>query len=174
MTRIAAVAIAFGIVSLIALAAFHAAPQPPPAAAASRAFHGSWSAMGRRQRLATESGRPAEIVQLSGAVTLTSDNGATDGFHGEVIGFDDGSGVGAGRAVWTDTRGDRVFSLVRGEPLQAGRRVTGVITGGTGRYAGATGEYALTWQYVVAAEEDAVMGRTVDLDGRLQIGERHP
>ena len=90
----------------------------------------------------------------------------------EVIAFDDGSSVGSGRAVWTDSRGDRVFSALRGDAIQTGRRITATITGGTGRYAGATGEYALTWQYVVTAE-DGIQGRTADLTGRLRV-ERQP
>ena len=53
--------------------------------------------------------------------------------------FDDGQTLqrrDAGRAVQTDSRGDGVFSELRGEPVAAGRRVAGTITGGTGRYAG--------------------------------------
>jgi hypothetical protein len=64
-----------------------------------RTFQGSWSAAGRRSTLATESSRPASIVQLSGSVVLTEGPGRTAAFQGEVIAFDDGSNVGAGRAV---------------------------------------------------------------------------
>lgn len=136
-----------------------------------RAFQGSWSAVGRRQTLPTEGGRAAAIVQLSGAVVLTDPKGSTTGFQGEVIGFDDGGSLSAGRAVWTDARGNRVFSTLRGDSLQTGRHITGTITGGTGRYAGVTGEYALTWQYVVSAEDNVVQGRTVDLRGRFHLSE---
>jgi len=38
--------------------------------------------------------------------------------------------------VWTDRLGDRLFSRLKGDPLETGRRVVGTITGGTGRYAG--------------------------------------
>jgi hypothetical protein len=99
---------------------------------------------------------------------LTEGPGRTAAFQGEVIAFDDGTSVGAGRAVWTDSRGDRLFSALRGEAIQTGRRITATITGGTGRYAGATGDYSLTWQYVVTAE-DSVQGRTADLKGRLRV-----
>ena len=47
-----------------------------------------------------------------------------------------------------------MFSELRGEPVATGRRVVGTITGGTGRYAGVTGDYSLTWQYVA---QDATM-----------------
>lgn len=117
-----------------------------------RAFAGSLSATGRRDTLPTEGRRAAAIVRLSGTVVLTSGEGLSRGFRCEAIGFDDGSDVRVGRAVWTDERGDRIFSAFQGEPLETGRRIVGTITGGTGRYEGLTGEYSLTWQYVVVAE----------------------
>ena len=73
-----------------------------------------------------------------------------------------------GRAVWTDERGDRIFSRLRGEPLQKGKRLVGTITGGTGRYAGLEGEYSLTWQYLLPWEEGAVQGRASGLTGRVR------
>jgi hypothetical protein len=99
---------------------------------------------------------------------VTDGEGLSRGFHGQAIGFDDGQGASLGRAVWTDERGDRIFSRLRGEPLQTGRRLTGTITGGTGRYAGLEGEYSLTWQYVVAGESDAIQGRAIGLTGRFR------
>jgi len=76
--------------------------------------------------------------------------------------------------VWTDSRGDRIFSTLRGEPLETGRRITGTITGGTGRWTHADGEYTLTWQYVVSGEADAIQGRAVDLRGRLRLKDGRP
>ena len=135
-----------------------------------RAFSGSWSATGVRQTLPAEGGRTATVAHLSGAIVLTG-GGAGAGFAAEVIGFDDGDGASVGRAVWTDSRGDRIFSTLRGGPLQTGRRVSGTITGGTGRWTGATGDYALTWQYVVSGEGDVVQGRAADLHGRVRLQE---
>jgi hypothetical protein len=137
-----------------------------------RTFQGSWSAIGQRRTLPTEGGRAASVVQLSGAVVLTDGTGSNIGFQGEAIGFDDGGSLRAGRALWTDARGNRVFSMFRGEAFQTGRHIEGTITGGTGRYAGVTGEYALTWQYVVSGEDEVVQGRTVDLSGRFRLPER--
>ncbi len=48
----------------------------------------------------------------------------------------------------------------------------GTITGGTGRYAGITGEYEFRWQYLIAAEGDVVHGRAVDLRGSVRGGPR--
>jgi hypothetical protein len=136
-----------------------------------RTFEGSWSAVGHRQTVPTEQGRAAAVVQLSGAVVLTDPAGPSAGFLGEAIAFDDGGNLSTGRAVWTDARGDRLFSTLRGDPLHTGRRIVGTITGGTGRYAGFTGDYALTWQYIVSADDNVVQGRTVDLRGRFHAGE---
>src|SRR5262245_25936928 len=96
-----------------------------------RSFQGSWSAIGRRQTLVPESGSVPAIAGLSGAITVSGAAGFSRGFRGEAIGFDDGGGMGTGRAVWTDANGDRLFSIVRGEPLEAGRRMIGTFTGGT-------------------------------------------
>jgi hypothetical protein len=93
------------------------------------------------------------------------------GFRGEAIGFDDGRNSSTGRALWTDGRGDKVFSVLNGEPIETGRRITGTITGGTGRYSGITGDYTLTWQYVIRDDGDTVQGRAVDLKGRFRLAE---
>ena len=133
-----------------------------------RAFEGSWSVTGRRHTVPVESGATAAVVAVSGAVVLTNAEGLGRGFRGEAVGFDDGQGSGLGRAVWTDERGDRLFSRLKGEPLETGRRIVGTITGGTGRYAGLEGEYSLTWQYVLSADDGAIQGRAVRLEGRVR------
>jgi hypothetical protein len=118
--------------------------------------------------VAVEGGAVAAVVELRGAVSLTRGDGLGRGFHGRAIDFDDGQGVSLGRAVWTDAQGDRIYSRLKGEPLATGRRILGTITGGTGRYEGLEGEYAFTWQYVVAAEDGVIQGRAVRLEGRVR------
>jgi hypothetical protein len=147
------------------------AGQEPPAAPAWRSFEGTWSATGRRQVVAIEGGSVAAIVEISGAVVLTSGEGLSRGFRGEAIGFDDGQGLSVGRAVWTDENGDRLYSRLKGEPVQTGKGLVGTITGGTGRYANLEGEFSFTWQYVVPVEDGAFQGRSVGLKGRVrQVG----
>lgn len=131
-----------------------------------RTFTGSWSASGQRQTVPTEGGRTAGIVHLSGAIVFAKGD-LGGGLLSEAIAFDDGQTRSVGRAVWTDGRGDRVFSELTGEPVATGRRILGTITGGTGRYDGVVGDYELTWQYV-ARDDDAVQGRAVDLRGRVR------
>jgi hypothetical protein len=134
-------------------------------------FEGTWSVSGRRHAVALEDGKEAAIVELSGAVVLTSGEGLSGGFRGEVIGFDDGEGLSVGRSVWTDENGDQLFSRLKGERIETGRRIAGTVTGGTGRYAGLSGEYSFTWRYVVPSEDGRIQGRVVDLSGRIRRGE---
>jgi hypothetical protein len=107
---------------------------------------------------------------LSGALALTSGEGLSRGFRGEAIGFDDGTGVVIAHCVWTDEHGDRVYSQLKGETVATGRRVTGTVVGGTGRYAGLTGEFTFEWQYVVEGESGAISGRAIGLRGRVRGG----
>jgi hypothetical protein len=134
-----------------------------------RPIEGSWSASGQRRALPTGAERPASTSYLSGALVLTGGAGTARGFQSEVIAFDDGAGISVGRAVWTDERGDRVFSRLSGDGMRAGRRIVGTITGGTGRYAGVEGEYAFEWQYVIDAGDGTIQGQGVGLKGRFRV-----
>jgi hypothetical protein len=93
------------------------------------------------------------------------------GFLAEAIALSDTRTGLVGRAVWTDERGDRVFSELTGAAVGTGNRIAGTITGGTGRYAGAQGSYQFSWEYVIEAEEGAISGRAVGLAGRLRVGQ---
>jgi hypothetical protein len=163
-TALAAVSLALALATLEPAAAGKQTPATPDW----RPFEGTWSATGRRQVVATEGGSVAAIVEISGAVVLTSGEGLSRGFRGAAIGFDDGQGASLGRAVWTDETGDRLFSRLEGEPLGTGRRLVGTITGGTGRYAGLEGEYSFRWQYLVPAEDGVIQGRSEGLQGRVR------
>ena len=163
-------AMSFGIGVAAIVAAAVAYPSAQAQAVNSwRTLNGSWSATGQVQTLQTETDRLAAVVKLSGAVVLTDEAGGRAGFHGDAISFDDGSGMTTGRVVWTDTRGDRLFAVLRGEPVGTGRRVVGSFTGGTGRFVGAIGEFDLTWQYVISAEDGSMQGRTKDLRVRYRL-----
>jgi len=168
------IVIAIGAAALAAAAAVAAqAPVPAPQAPAAetwRTFEGTLSASGQRHTLPTETGRPASTVHLSGAVSLTAGEGLSRGFRVEVIGFDDGDGLTILRSVWTDQRGDRIFSQLKGDEVASSRRIAGTITGGTGRYTGITGEYSFEWQYVIEAEAGTIQGRAIGLRGRYRPG----
>ena len=143
---------------------------PQQATTAGQVFQGTWQATGHRQILKLDGGRSAATVQLSGAMSVTTGAGLSRGFRGEVIGFDDAAGLIAGRVVWTDERGDQIYSSLFGDALvAASRQLRGTITGGTGRYAGISGEYEFRWQHLVHVEDEVVNGRTVDLRGRVRV-----
>ena len=160
-----------GVALLVLCAGACSGPATEPAATLapgeSRTFEGSWTASGTRRTLELERGHKASIIDLSGSVLLTGERGLGVGFQGDAIGFSDNKAGGTGQAVWTDERGDKVFSQLRGEPIGTGSKVVGTITGGTGRYAGLTGEYELHWQYVIDSDDGSVSGRAVGLKGRV-------
>ena len=139
---------------------------PPPGEW--RSFGGTWSAAGERRSLGIGAGRRAAILDLSGTVLLTGERGLGVGFQARAITFSDGTASSVGRAVWTDERGDRIFSELRGAAVETGRNVVGTITGGTGRWSGITGEYGFEWKYVIEGD-GRVQGRAVDLRGRARI-----
>jgi hypothetical protein len=131
-------------------------------------FAGSWSASGDRQVLAAGGDRRPGVFHLTGSLVLTSGETLRRGFLSEAIGYSDGRSTLVGSCVWTDDRGDQIFSDISGEPVGTARHIAGKIVGGTGAYAGATGEYTFEWQYVVQGEEGALAGRAVNLEGRIR------
>lgn len=92
------------------------------------------------------------------------------GFRSEVIALVDSVTGLEGRSVWTDERGDQVFSELQGEGTAEHNHITGKFLGGTGRYAGATGSYEFSWQWVMEAEDGTIHGRAIDLKGRVRAG----
>jgi len=112
--------------------------------------------------------RKDSIVELSGSLLLIGERRLGEGFRIEVIGSSDSLKGGTGWCVWTDTRGDQVFSELRGDPIGTGARFAGTLSGGTGRYAGVTGEYEFEWQFVIESEDGNLQGRITGLRGRFR------
>ena len=140
----------------------------PPASQGWISFEGTWTASGTRRVLDLGSGGRSAVFDLSGAVLLTSSSRNVTGFRAQAIGFSDGAGL-VGRCIWTDERGDKVFSEIKGGSLGAGNRIEGTFVGGTGRFEGVSGEYTLQWQYVLESDDGAIGGRAVGLKGRARI-----
>jgi hypothetical protein len=142
-----------------------------PPAGEWRAFEGTWTAAGTRRTLRLGPDDRAAIFELTGTVLLAGAQRPAVGFRAQAIGFSDSRAGMQGRSVWTDERGDMVYSELKGEAVGSGNRIVGTFTGGTGRYAGVTGEYTFQWQYVIDAEDGAVSGRVVDFKGRARLGQ---
>ena len=155
-----------------AVAACGPAPQSPRPAAAGEwlDFEGSWNGAGTRRSISLGADRVGSIVNLKGTMLLAGPARPGVGFHSEVIGLVDSATGFQGRSVWTDEHGDQVFSELQGEGTAANNRITGTILSGTGRYAGATGSYEFSWQWVMEAEDGAIQGRAVNLKGRVLPG----
>ena len=161
------------VVLLLAVAACADPPVPAPERTAegeARSFQGSWSATGLRRTLKLGSGHEAAIFDLSGSVVLTGDHRPAVGFRARVIGLSGDRATMLGRSVWTDERGDQVFSELTSDTRATGNRIFGTILGGTGRFAGATGKYSFEWRYMVDSEDGAVSGRADDLKGQVTFG----
>ena len=145
---------------------------PRPAAAPGEwlEFEGSWNAAGSRHTISLGEGRIGSIVNLKGTMLLAGPGRPGVGFQSEVIGLADSATGFQGRSVWTDEHGDQVFSELEGDGTAAKNRVTGTVLSGTGRYAGVTGSYEFSWQWVMDDEDGSIHGRAVDLKGRVQPG----
>ena len=161
-------------VVLAATACGPSATEPPkPVAAASewREFNGSWNAAGTRRIIPLGGDRRGSIIDLRGTMLLAGPERPGVGFLSEAIALVDSETGLVGRSVWTDERGDQVFSDIKGEGTAARNRITGTILGGTGRYAGASGSYEFSWQFVTEAEDGSIQGRAVELKGRVRPGQ---
>ena len=132
-------------------------------------FDGSWNAAGKRTNIPLGADRRGSIIFLSGTMLLAGPQRPGVGFRSELIALvDSGTGL-QGRSVWTDERGDQVFSELQGEGTAARNHITGKFLGGTGRYAGVTGTYEFSWQSVMDGEDGVIQGRAVDLKGRARL-----
>jgi hypothetical protein len=133
-------------------------------------FEGSWNAAGSRRIISLGAERRASILDLSGTMLLAGPKRPGVGFRSEVVALVDSDTGLVGRSVWTDERGDQVFSELQGEGTADRNRITGKFLGGTGRYAGATGSYEFSWEWVMEAEDGTIQGRAIELKGRVLPG----
>ena len=133
-------------------------------------FEGSWNAAGSRRTISLGAERRGSILDLSGTMLLAGPKRPGVGFRSEVIALVDSDTGLQGRSVWTDERGDQVFSKLQGEGTAARNHITGKFLGGTGRYAGATGSYEFSWEWIMEAEDGTIHGRAIELKGRVLPG----
>ena len=164
-----------GFTLLVALALAACSPAPPPAATARapgewHEFEGTWTAAGTRHVIRLGADRQASVATFSGNLLLSDPSRPGVGFRAEAVVLNDSATGMVGRSVWTDERGEQVFSELRGEGSSTGSHITGNIVGGTGRFAGATGDYEFSWRFVLQTEDGVVQGQSVGLKGRVRVG----
>lgn len=133
-------------------------------------FHGTWTATGRRHAIRLGDERRASIASYTGSLLLAGASRPGVGFRAEAIVLNDSATGMVGRSVWTDERGDQVYSELKGEGVGTGNRIAGTFLGGTGRYSGATGTYEFSWQFLLETEDGTVQGQSIGLKGRVHIG----
>ena len=157
----------------LAVAACEEAPGPSQSADLSpgewREFTGTWNAAGSRRTLSLGLDRRGSIIDHRGSMLLAGSGRPGVGFRSDLIALVDSETGLTGRSVWTDEKGDQVFSELKGEGTAATNRITGTILGGTGRFAGAMGTYEFTWQFVLEAEDGSIQGSASGLKGRFQV-----
>jgi hypothetical protein len=165
------------VIGLIALTACD--PSSPPSDNRSprgewQEFQGTWTAAGNRHMLGLGGDRRASIADFNGSLLLSGPGRPGIGFRAEAIVLNDSATGTVGRSVWTDERGDKVYSELRGDGTATGSRIVGTFLGGTGRYEGATGTYEFSWRFVLVTDDGVVQGQSADLKGRVRLGAPQP
>ena len=159
------------VIVLLAVAACGpSAPAETPASGDDwKEFQGTWTAAGNRHTVRLGDDRRASIADLDGSLLLTGPSRPGVGFRAEAIVLNDSATGMVGRSVWTDERGDQVYSELRGEGTARGNRIVGTFLGGTGRYTGATGTYEFSWRFVLETEDGTMQGQSTGLKGRVRV-----
>lgn len=145
-------------------------PEPLAGGGEWREFRGSWTATGSRDTIQLGGDRRASTAKFSGTLLLSGPARPNVGFRAEAIVLSDSATGIVGRAVWTDERGDQVYSELKGEGTATGNRIVGTIVGGSGRYLGVTGSYEFSWHFVIDSPDGSVQGQSTDLKGRVRMG----
>src|SRR5215468_2988868 len=134
-----------------------------------REFQGTWTAAGTRHIMQLDGDRRASVLIVNGSLVLSGPARPGVGFRSEAIVFNDSATGMIGRAVWTDEKGDQVYSELQGTGTASNNKITGTFVGGTGRFVGVTGTYEFSWRYMLADEEGAVEGQSMGLRGRARL-----
>lgn len=161
------------VFSLLLIAGCRHTPRISGSSDSSREWHefqGTWIAAGSRQTLELGDSRRASIADFTGSLLLAGVSRPAVGFRAEAIVLSDTATGMMGRAVWTDERGDKVFSELHGQWIATSNKVTGTFVGGTGRYSGAEGTYEFSWRFVIEANDATVHGQSMGLKGRIRGG----
>jgi hypothetical protein len=170
----------FWAIAFASLMIMSACSPPPrtseslPAVGGWHEFVGTWTAAGSRSSIPLGEGRRASIAKLEGSLMLLGPSRPAVGFRAEALVLNDSASGTIGRAVWTDDRGDQVFSELTGQGTRTGSHIVGTFLGGTGRYAGATGTYDFSWRFVLQTEDGDLQGQSEGLNGKIHVTSDQP
>jgi len=133
-------------------------------------FAGTWVASGKRQPFDFVEGRQVGTFNLAGNVSLKDEFGGIADFWAECIGLSDSAAGSSVRCVWRSLKGAKAYSVLRGQPLKEGVKVTGEFVGGTGGLKGVSGTFTFTWSSVFVNKTQGIFtGHTKDLRGFYKI-----
>jgi hypothetical protein len=136
----------------------------------SGSFKGAWVASGKRQPFDFVEGRDVGTFNLAGNVSLKDEFGGIEDFWAECIGLSDSMAGSSVRCVWRSLKGDKAYSVLSGQPLKEGVKVTGEFVGGTGGLKGVSGTFNFTWTSTFTDKDQGMFtGHTQDLSGLYQI-----
>jgi len=161
-----------GLLGLVLVSACGRAPQitnAAPPAGEWREFEGIWTSAGSRTIMQLGASRQAQVASFNGSLVLSGPSRPAVGFRSWAIVFNDTATGLVGRAVWTDENGEEAYSELRGEGTAANNKFIGTFLGGTGRYAGVTGDYEFSWRFMIENEDGTVQGQSVGLKGRVRV-----
>ena len=160
------------LLGLVLITACGRAPQITIAASSDGAWHefeGIWTAAGSRSIMHLGGNRQAAVSNFNGSLVLAGPSRLNVGFRSWAIVFHDNATGLIGRAVWTDENGEEAYSELRGEGSATNNKIVGTFVGGTGRYAGVTGDYEFSWRFMLENEDGSVQGQSVGLKGRVRV-----
>ena len=133
-------------------------------------FAGTWVASGKRQPFDFVEGRNVGTFNLAGNVSLKDEFGEIEDFWAECIGLSDSMAGSSVRCVWRSLKGEKAYSVLEGQPLKEGVKVTGKFVGGTGGLKGVAGAFTFTWTSTFTDKDQGIFtGHTKDLSGRYRI-----
>ena len=133
-------------------------------------FAGSWIASGQRQAFDFVEGREVGTFKLAGNVSLKQELGGIEDFWAECVGLSDSVSGSSVRCVWRSLKGEKAYSVLSGQPLKQGVKVTGEFVGGTDSLKGLTGAFDFTWTSTFTDNnQDIFTGFTKDLNGTYKI-----
>ena len=166
--RIIALSLSLAIIVTVFIAAFILAQEA--SAEQTGSFTGTWVASGKRQPFDFVEGREVGTFKLAGNVSLKDEFGGIEDFWAECVGLSDSLDGSSVRCVWRSLKGDKAYSVLSGQPLKEGVKVTGEFVGGTGRLKGVSGTFSFTWRSTfIDKDQDVFTGQTLDLNGAYRI-----
>ena len=155
---------------LLAAFALAAGSWSEASAEASGTFSGTWIASGRLQTFDFVEGRDVGTFKLAGNVSLKEAFAGIEDFWAECVGLSDSGAGSSVRCVWRSLEGDKAYSVLSGQPLEEGVKVTGEFVGGTGSLNGLTGTFSFSWMSTFTNQNQGIFtGHTRDLKGSYTI-----